>query len=93
MVVTTGDIKQNYEIKGIVRFYLSGMFAKQETGTALFNEQIDVVIEKHLIPQAEMMEADAIVGLVIAPFTGNGMSASVHNTMLYGTAVKLITDN
>lgn len=90
MVVTTTDIKNEYEVKGIVRYYLAGSFAKSTIGQELtLNESIDYIIDNFLMNQAKNKNADAIVGLRIEIFSGAGMMAVGSNLLLYGTAVKL----
>lgn len=90
MIVTTTDLKQEYEVKGIVRFYLSGMYAKQQLGRNMrWDETIDHIINEILSKQAEEIGANAIVGLTIQGFPGPGMGTVDTNYLYYGTAVKL----
>lgn len=90
MIVTTQDLKQDYDVKGIIRFYHSGMFAKQTLGkTMTLNDSIDFIIQNILSKQVESLEADAIVGLVMDIFPSPGAMGVDTNVLFYGTAVKL----
>ena len=90
MIVTTTDLKQDYEIKGIVRFYLNARITKLQLGKEMpTNEAIDYVIDSILSKQAEEMEADAIVGLAIDSSPAPGMSGTSTYYIFYGTAVKI----
>lgn len=91
MIVTTQDLKQNYEIKGIIRFYYSGMFAKSVLGKEMpLNEAIDYIIKNILSKQSEDLGGDAIIGLVMNIFPSPGAMATNTNILFYGTSVKLI---
>lgn len=91
MIVTTQDLKQNYEIKGIIRFYYSGMFAKSVLGKEMpLNEAIDYIIKNILSKQSEDLGGDAIIGLVMNIFPSLGAMATNTNILFYGTSVKLI---
>ncbi|MCC6548769.1 MAG: hypothetical protein IT279_01740 [Ignavibacteriaceae bacterium] len=90
MIVTTQDLNQNYEIKGIIRFYYSTMFAKSMLGKEMpLNESIDFIIENILTKQSEELGGDAIIGLVMNIFPSPGAMAVNTNILFYGTSVKL----
>lgn len=91
MLVTTQDLKQNYEIKGIIRFYYSGMFAKSILGKEMpLNDSIDYIIKNILSKQCEDLGGDAIVGLAMNIFPSPGAMAINTNILFYGTSVKLL---
>jgi len=94
MIVTTTDLKQDYEVKGIVRFYMNSNIMNAQLGkqkSVLFPliEAIDYIIENILTKQAEEKGADAIVGLRIEPYSAAGMASTSEYYIFYGTAVKL----
>lgn len=90
MVVTTQDLKQDYEIKGLVRFYYSGMYAKSIIGKEMpLNESIDYIVKNMLWKQSEELGGDAIIGLAIKIFPSPGAMAVNTNILFYGTSVKL----
>jgi len=90
MIVTTTDLKQDYEIKGIVRFYLNARIMKMQLGKDMpIDEAVDYVIDNILSKQVEEMKADAIVGFSIEVSPAPGMSGTSSYYIFYGTAVKL----
>ncbi len=90
MVITTENLNQDYEIKGLVRYYLSAHGVKAQLGKDMpMNEAIDFVSNTILVEQAVEKEADAIIGFRINSYPGSGMAATGTNLLFYGTAVKL----
>lgn len=90
MIITTEDLKQDYEVKGIVRFHLNDNIIKAQLGRSLaMNEAIDAVIQELLAKQADEKGADAIIGLRIQSHGSAGMASTSGIYTFYGTAVKL----
>ncbi|MCZ7608890.1 MAG: YbjQ family protein [Ignavibacterium sp.] len=90
MVITTENLNQDYEIKGIVRFHLNSNIIKGQLGRDLaMNEAIDAVINEVLTKQATDKGADAIIGLRIQSHSSAGMASTSNIYTFYGTAVKL----
>lgn len=90
MIVTTNNLNQQYDVKGIVRYYLSHLGYKPQLGRDMsMNEAIDFVIDNFLVKQAAEKDADAIIGFTINTYSAGGMSGTGTNLFFYGTAVKL----
>ena len=90
MIVTTQDLKQDYEINGVIRFYYSSNYSKQQLGKDMsMDDAVDFIIQNKLSKQAENLGADAIVGLTMSIFSSPGAMTSNVGILFYGTAVKL----
>ena len=89
VIVTTGDLKQDYEILGLV-YYMSRIltwsYTNVDDGSKVFESWFPSVVEE-LKRRASLLGADAIIGMrqVILPMNGPLLS---YHLYMYGTAVK-----
>ena len=86
VIASTGDIKENYKILGLVSYYFSSVVNKEpKAATDIF----DFIINK-LKEKASKMNGDAIIYVKMDFENISSGFVQGNNYFTYGTAVKII---
>ena len=88
MLTTTCDLKEPYEILGIVSLYHSTKYNKEIFGVDPPADDLMQLIIKRVEDKAEKLGADSVIGFRVNRIPiATGMAISI-NYEVYGTAVK-----
>jgi len=88
VLITTTDLKQKYEILGIVSHFHSGLETRMIFKKDLTNDELVQEIIQKIIVKAYKLGADAVIDLKIDISLSSNTATNFFIFNIYGTAIR-----